>query len=211
MVSIAVALLAACKSEGFTRQEMSHFQYNEEYDSYDSLYFSDYIIYAIAEEPRLRYKIKVNSDSLLGILQKSMNELNIPIKYKGNGNNYAHWSYFTDRYLDYETVNTSLLFKSAHRFTDRTIVFPVLQMYYRQVTNFDHNVTVYPKYYCYVSLGIFMVKNSRIVYYKQSRHYELVDKEHHPFEFEDFHIPIPHKAWLNLVSTAFSEYITHSQ
>ena len=202
-----VLVMQSCKSNFFLNKEIQLFHFQNSYNKQDSLHLSDFIFYGISEEPNFRLKIDLNDDSLYNILKGSLSKLKLPIHYKSNKTNYSNLSYFIDKYLPYEKINKSLIFKSANSFNDKHLIFPVLQLYFRQRINFDPSITVYPRYYCYLSLAIFIVKNREVLYYKQVRHEEVVNKEYHPYEFEDYHVPISQENWDGLVKEVMKEYI----
>ena len=52
-----------------------------------------------------------------------------------------------------------------------------------------------------------MVKNNRVIYYKQMRYVEKVYSKNHSYDFEDFYIPIAQKHWNGLVREVMKEYI----
>ena len=204
---LIIVITSSCNSIHSYRREKKHFYFEEFYSASDSLLLSDFIIYGISEEPKFRLKIQLKDDSLINILKSSLIKLPLNFSQTEDNNNYDNLSFFSGEYLTYEDINKSLLFKTANSYSDKKIIFPILLKYYKQRTNFDPARTVYPRFYCHLTLAVLVVENCEVLYYKQVRHQEIVNAEHHQFEFEDYHVPIAQKHWDELVQEVMKEYI----
>lgn len=206
-MALVLFITYSCNTVQSYRSETKHFHFEEFYNSSDSLLLADYIIYGISENQNFRLKIELNDDSLFNILKSSLSKQQLNINYEDENHNYSNLSFFSDEYLTLKKINKSILFKSASDYPDKKLIFPVLLKYYKHRTNFDASVTVYPRFYCQITLAVFVVQNCEVLYYKQVRHEEIVNKEYHPFEFEDFHIPISQQDWDDMIKEVMKEYI----
>ena len=204
---LALLLAVSCGLNKRPVDEKQFFRFLESYNSQDTLYLKDYIVYNTSKGRDYRLNIRMHEDSLFTILKSALNNLNINIQQVEQGHNYANLSFFSDEYLTYENINKSLLFKSASHFPDKYVLFPVLLLYHERLVNLDATRPGFPKFSCSLSLALLIVKDGEVVYYKQARYNETVKRDDHPFDYEDFNIPIPEERWDELVKGAMQPYI----
>jgi hypothetical protein len=205
LVHILILLLlvmSSCNSVKFFQSEKKHFHFEKIYSNSDSLFLADYIVYGISEKAKHRFKIQLNEDSLFNILKSSFSKQALNIISLDTNTNYDDYSFFSDEYFTYKNFNKSILFKSAINYPDKKLIFPVLLKYYKQRVHFD------PSFFsCHITLAVFVVQNCEILYYRQVRHEEIIKTKNHPYEFDDFYIPIPLNKWDELVKEAMQPYI----
>lgn len=179
----------------------------ESYQPNDTIYLKDFTVYSTSMYRDYRLKVEHHGDSLFNVFKSGINKLNLNLRNVEGGRNYAQLSFFSDAHLSYQKINRSLIFKSASQFPDKTIIFPVILNYHRLFKDFDRSSHHFPKFGYYLTLAVFIVKNKEVLYFKQTRHFVLVNHRDHPFKFEDFHIPIPQEKWDELVKEVMHEYI----
>ena len=207
LIVLFFLLVNSCSyNTNFMGQKL-HAYVGDHYYADQTLYIKDFIIYSSTVSRDYRLKVESKGDSLFAIFKTGLDQLDLNLRYIEDGRNYAQLSFFTDEHLTYEKINKSLIFKSASQFPDKTIVFPVILNFYKIFQDFDMSSNYYPKLAYYLAVAVIVVKNKKVLYFKQTRHLEFVSQKNHLHKYEDFHFPIPQEKWNSLVLEVMRDYV----
>jgi hypothetical protein len=204
---LVIVLAISCGLNKRPVDERQYFLFQENFNDKDTLYIKDFILYNTSKGRDYRLNIRMHEDSIFTIIKSALNKLNLNIEQVEQGHNYAALSFFSEEHLTYDHINKSLLFKSASTLPGKYVLFPVLLIYHERLVNLDATRPGFPKFSCSLSLAIFIVKDDEVVYYKQSRYNKTVKKDDHPYDYEEFIIPVPEERWDGLVREVMKEYI----
>jgi len=207
----SIIIIYSCKSKnGYLYEQKGYYNFEPTYNRNDSLYLSDYILYSLhSKSGHDKFgSVNLNDDSLFNIFKASLKRLDLPIKYNTVNNNKLTDEFIRNHFLKYKNIDKEYIKRMTKQLNGKTAVIPIILKLFNKFTNVSSGgADTYPSYICHFSLAVFIIKNNKIIYYKQMRHVESVYGEFHPYKYEDFHIPIPHEHWDGLVREVMKEYI----
>lgn len=214
LISLVFVLLIGCKlSNTYIPDERRNYIINEKYSFKDTLFIKNYILYGNADVGTIHNpwkRVELNSDSLIDIFKISISKIesiNVCVN-KPLFNRVKSDSYRSNPLLKYKKIDRNEIISLARIGLNEISLIPVINFsFYSTRWSGSGQSDTYPRFICHFNIAVFIVKNEEIIYYKQMRYVEKVNSEFYPYEFEDFHIPIPQKHWDGLVREVMKEYI----
>lgn len=204
-------LIYSCTSKsGYIYKQKRFYHFETSYNINDTLHLSDYILYGLYDQVGLKNFdiVYLNDDSLFNKFIDSFELLELPLNLNNAHNNKITESFLKNRYSRYKKIDKDYIKAIAKKQDEKTFIIPIIFKYFKSIRHGGiAGADTYPTFYCHFSLAVFIIKNNKIIYYKQMRHVESVDSEFHPYKFEDFKIPIPQEHWDGLVKEVMREYI----
>lgn len=215
-IALFFVIISGCKlSKTYKPDEKRFYVFNNTYSSSDSLYFQNYVLYAIARKGELvaeDTRVRLNSDSLIKVFKNSISQLKevrMNIDTSTPLLNRVNSSYFSNPEFRYKLYDKDYIISLANKEKDVISFVPVVGLLYDtfRSASLGAGADTYPMLICHLSIAVFIIKNEEILYYKQMRYVESVDGEFHPYAYHDFNIPIPQEHWDGLVREVMKEYI----
>jgi len=206
-----VLLFNSCFSKtGYVYKQRRFYHFESYYSNKDTLYMNDFIMYGINTKNSIKnyIEVNINYDSLINIFKHSLINTDAPIILEKSRQNLGI-SIFKENHMGkFRKINKDDLFEIAKINTNNFKLIPVIRLNFTTSTGLTTSgADTYPHFLCFLDIAIFVIKNNKIVYFKNMTHMESVDGEFHPYKYEDFHIPIPQEHWDGLVREVMKEYM----
>ena len=213
LLSLVFGVVLSCKlSKTYIPDGKRFYKFNDTYSSTDTLFIRNFIMYGNADMGTLHdpwRRVRLNSDSLIHVFKTSISKIEaVNISVNDQIFNRVNNSYYSNPLLKYKKIDKEMLISFASNDTSVLSLIPVILFSFNASRwSGSGQFDTYPRLICHLNIAVFIVKNQEIIYFKQMRYVEKVDGEYHPYEFEDYHIPIPQEHWDGLVQEVMKEYI----
>jgi hypothetical protein len=208
---VFVLVLSSCFSkDGYIYKQRRFYQFDSYYISKDTLFMNEFILYGTNTRHSIKNYVEVslNSDSLKTIFDRALTKTAVPIIFQKSSKNLGISIFKENPKLKFKKININDLFDIAYNNANNFKLIPVIALNFTTSTGLSTSgADTYPHFLCFLDIAIFVIKNNKLVYFKNMVHMEKVDGEYHPYKYEDFHIPIPQEHWDGLVREVMKEYI----
>ena len=214
LMLLIFVLLIGCKfSKTYIPDQRRFYIFDKTYSSLDTVVIENYILYGV-EHTKTLYnswkKVELNSDSLIRIIKESINQIEgINFIFNDSLKNKKNKSFYLNPRLEYKKTDKEDIILLASEDTNVVSLIPIVLKSFgvTRDPSLGAGEYTYPELICHLSLAVYMVKNNKIIYFKQNRYVEIIHRKKHPYEYEDFFIPITQKHWDGLVREVMKEYI----
>ena len=201
-------LFFSCSYHGFYFDNKRNHQAKESYSN-DTLFLSDYILFGTYSQKRLNYGIvRLKSDSLFTIFEKSIKKTQLPISINNNRNvsNKRIIDKYHSRAKHIKAENIKVYTKASKMGNSKRVIIPVIKFNFN-TDNHCSDAGCDTYYVVHLSLAIFILENNEVIYYKKMRHEEKLDDDNIPDYYNYYNVPIPKEKWDKLVLDVMKEYI----
>ena len=214
LIFLILCLIVGCKlSKTYIPDQKRFYILDETYYNKDTLFIENYILYGVEHTKTLHSswrKVDTNSDSLIQIFRNSINQIQeINTVFNDSLINKKNEDFYLNPRLEYKKIDKEDIILLASKDTNTVSLIPVFLTSFGEVRDpsLGAGEYTYPELICHLSLAVFIVKKNQIIYYKKMRYVEIVHRKYHPYDYEDFHIPIAQEHWDGLIRVVMKEYI----
>jgi hypothetical protein len=198
------------KHESFyVRQKRFHL-ISDAYIKKDSVIFQNYFLFTQARDSNYGESefVENNSDSLVNILNESMKKLpEIYLSISKDLKNQFSESFYNIKYMDIRRFPLDSIINLGRANENVVSMVPIISIHHILSTNSSLQGWSDPEFLCFLSIAVFMIKNGKIIYYKQMFHQEKIEASKHSYPFYWYNLPIPQETWNSLVLEVMHDYI----
>lgn len=183
-------------------KEARSFLFNDSYKVEDTIYITDYVLYSF-DQNRMKNKIIIsNEDSFLNLVKSGFQKLPLLWSMANENSNKSNEAFERNKLQRFNEIDTILIKEIANNSEYSKILIPVITFNYLNI-GFASNHGDYLKY---LKVSVFIIENNTIIYSSSFYHVEDVYSGSHPYNYKDYHIPIPQEHWDGLIKEVMKEY-----